>query len=128
MPKPLRGSASSGVMRLEKLHTGFSTADTSYPELVYSPGQLSVRFNSSSGHPVRVEFSGVAAFSWQENNDSLFPGEPWDGPCELFDSPLMALHPTGFTLHSVAGLRHIRFNFNAWGRLDVLCVKFSAAA
>jgi hypothetical protein len=77
---------------------------------------------------VRVDFSGVAAFSWQENNDSLLPGEPWDGPCELFGSPFLALHPDGLTPNSVAGLRHIRFNFNAWGRLDILCLAFSAAA
>jgi hypothetical protein len=115
-------------MRLEKLHPGFSTADTSYPELVSSPGHLSVRFNNSSGTPVCVEFSSVAAFSWQENNNSLLPGEPWDGPCELFESPLLVLHPAGFTINSVSGLRHIRFNFNAWGRLDVLCATFSAAA
>jgi hypothetical protein len=115
-------------MRLERLHPGFSTADTSYPELVSAPGQLFVGFNSSSGHSVRVEFSGVAAFSWQENNDSLLSGEPWDGPCELFESPLLALHPVGLTLYAAPDLRHIRFNFNAWGRLDVLCIAFSASA
>ena len=114
-------------MRLERLQPGFSTADTSYPEFTATPGLLSVRFNSSAGQPLHVQFSGVAAFSWQENNDSLFPGEPWDGPCELFDSPLLAAHPTGFTLHATTGLRHIRFNFNAWGRLDVLCSEFAAA-
>ena len=126
--QPSRGNARLGnAMRLERLHTGFSTADTSYPEFVTSSGRLSAVFNISSGDPVRVEFCGVAAFSWQENNDALSPGEPWDGSCELFESPLMALHPIGVTLHSVAGLRHIRLNFNAWGRLDVLCLEFRAA-
>ena len=115
-------------MRLSKLHPGFSTADTSYPEISSSPGQLSASFSSYSGNAVRVEFSGVAAFSWQEGKEALLPGEPWDGPCELFDSPLLAVHSAGATLNSVAGLRHIRFNFNEWGQLDVLCIAFAAAA
>lgn len=116
-------------MRLEKLQAGFSTADTSYPELVSFEGQLSVRFKSSDGHPVRVEFKGVPAFSWQENNGVLLPEEPWDGPCELFESKLLAAHPPGLTMNSSAGpLRHIRFHFNECGRLDVLCVTFSAPA
>jgi hypothetical protein len=113
-------------MRLRKLQPGFSTADTSYPEFVSSAGRLSARFKSSSGQHVQVEFSAVAAFSWQENSGSLLPGEPWDGTCELFDSPLPASHPPGETLHALAELRHIRLNFNAWGRLDVLCAEFAA--
>jgi hypothetical protein len=112
-------------MRVERLKPGFSTADTSYPEFASVPGHLCARFTSSDGRPVRVEFAGVVAFSWQENNFSHLPGEPWDGSCELFDSPLLAAHPPGETLHSSAPLRHLRLNFNEWGRLDVLCAGFS---
>jgi len=118
----------SNVMRLERLQPGFSTADTSYPELETAAGCLSVRFASSGGEPVHVLFSGVAAFSWQESNDSLLEGEPWDGACELFGSHLLSLHSYGRTLNSAPGLRHVRFNFNEWGRLDVLCTGFAAAA
>ncbi|MCU0864981.1 MAG: hypothetical protein MUC36_14420 [Planctomycetes bacterium] len=112
-------------MHVQELRLGFSTADTSYPSLVFAPARLSASFRSSSGEPVAVEFGGVAAFSWQEDQDDLLPGEPWDGPCEIFDSPLLAAHPPGKTMYSVAGLRHIRFHFNEWGRLDVLCTSFS---
>jgi hypothetical protein len=113
--------------RAEKFNPGFSTADTGYPEFASAPGYLLARFTSSDGRPLRVEFVGVAAFSWQESNARLLPGEPWDGSCELFESPLLAAHPPDATLHSSGPLRHLRFNFNAWGCLDVLCVDFSAA-
>lgn len=114
-------------MRLERLNTGFSTADTSYPALEFTPGRLTMSFNSSAEDLVRVEFEGVAAFSWQESHGRLLPGEPWDGPCELFGTPLLNEHPAGLTLHARVGLRHIRFNFNEWGRLDVLCSAFALA-
>jgi len=115
-------------MRLEIIKPGFSTADTSYPELASAAGALTVQFRSSSGAPVRVKFQDVPTFSWEENDDLLLPGEPWDGVCELFDSPLLMAYSLGLTLHSVAGLRHIRLNFNAWGRLDVLCTNIVVAA
>lgn len=115
-------------MHVQDLHLGFSTADTTYPGLSFAPTRLSVSFESSSGEPVTVDFGGVAAFSWQEDQGELLPGEPWDGPCEVFDSPLLAAHPAGSTTYSVAGLRHIRFHFNEWGRLDVLCIGFARSA
>jgi hypothetical protein len=87
-----------------------------------------VSCRSSMGRIMSLEFLGVAAFSWQENNDSLLPGEPWDGICELYESPWLVEHSAGRTLHSVDGLRHIRLNFNEWGRLNVLCTTFSVAA
>jgi len=115
-------------MLLEIIKLGFSTADTGYPELVSSAGMLSVRFTSSDGKLVLVHFQGVAAFSWQENNDLLLDGEPADASCEIFNSSLLELHTPGITLNSSPGLRHIRLNFNAWGRLDVLCTSFQQAA
>ena len=115
-------------MHVQVLHPGFSTADTTYPSLSFAPTRLSVAFESSSGEPVTVDFGGVVAFSWQEDQDGLLAGEPWDGPCELFNTPLLAAHPPGKTMYSVAGLRHIRLHFNEWGRLDVLCIGFSRSA
>ena len=115
-------------MRLELLRTSFSTADTSYPELSSGEGTLLVRFESASGESVCVEYREVAAFSWQENNGELLPGEPWDGACELFESSLLAAHPQGLTMHSLSKLRHLRFNFNECGRLEVLCSEFTQRA
>jgi hypothetical protein len=115
-------------MHVQRLHPGFSTADTTYPSMSFAPPRLSVAFESSSGDPITVQFDGVAAFSWQEVHGELLPDEPWDGPCEVFDSPLLLAHPPGATMCSVAGLRHIRFHFNEWGRLDVLCLGFARRA
>ena len=115
-------------MHVQVLHPGFSTADTTYPSLSFAPTRLSVAFESSSGEPVTVDFGGVVAFSWQEDQDGLLAGEPWDGPCELFNTPLLGAPPPGKTRYAVAGLRHIRLHFNEWGRLDVLCIGFSRSA
>jgi hypothetical protein len=115
-------------MRLEAFHPGFSTADTSYPELTFAPGVLGVSFTSSSGERVGCRFIGVAAFSWCEESDALLPGERWDGSCELFESPLLVAHAPGTTLNSVLGLRHLRLNFSACGRLEVLCLRIEPAA
>jgi hypothetical protein len=114
-------------MHATPLTPGFSTADTSYPELASGEGTLHVRFDSSAGEPVRVGFVDVAAFSWREaGDDPLLPGERWDGTSELFDSPLLHAHSPGRTMHSSRGpLRHLRLNFNDCGSLDVLCTAFA---
>ena len=96
--------------------------------LTSSAGQLSVSYSSSSGNLVKIVFTGVPAFSWAEASDSLMPGEPPDGTCEIFGSSLLSEHPDGKTMYSLSQLRHIRLNFNAWGRLDILCMSFATAA
>ena len=115
-------------MRAEKLHPGFSTADAGYPQVQAGAGLLIATFPNSSGQAITVRFDGVAAYRWQECMEGLAPGEPWDGTCELHESSWLAEHPPGSTMYAVEGLRHIRLNFNAWGRLDVLCKSFASPA
>ncbi|MEO8672198.1 MAG: hypothetical protein ABI411_12850, partial [Tahibacter sp.] len=117
------------VMHASTLEAGFSIADTSYPCLVASEGTLSASFSSSSGQPVMVDFSGVAAFHWHEQSaDRLLVGERYDGVCEIFNSAWLSQHSPGSTAHSVPALRHIRLNFNECGCLEVLCLKFARRA
>jgi hypothetical protein len=116
-------------MHASTLDAGFSVADTSYPAVVSSEGALSVFFSSSAGEPITVQFSGVAAFQWREASvDQLLAGERYDGVCEIFGSEWLGCHSPGRTFNSVAGLRHIRFNFNECGSLDVLCLAFARRA
>ena len=46
-------------MHVQRLHPGFSTADTTYPSLASCPTRLSVRFASSAGEQITVAFDGV---------------------------------------------------------------------
>jgi len=115
-------------MRLEKLHPGFIVADAEYPSVIGSSGQLLLKFNSSHGEAISVIFSGVPAYHWQEGESPVLSGEPWDGSCELFESEWLSQHAPGKTINSHAGLRHLRFNFNAWGQLEVLCSGFTVVA
>lgn len=112
-------------MYIKKINAGFSIADTGYPSITTNAGSLTLSFNNSSGELVSVVFTGVAAYHWQESDTTLLPNEPWDSACELFDSPWLQQHPPGQTLYSVDGLRHLRFNFNAWGKFELLCLTFS---
>jgi hypothetical protein len=111
-----------------KLSPGFSTADAGYPLLTSSPGHLQLQFTNSKGQPVSVLFEGVPAFRWQEGELPLEPGEPYDGAFELKGSAWLSQHAEGNTMHSGPGLRHLRFNFNAWGCLEVLCSSFTVRA
>jgi len=115
-------------MQIHRLNPGFSTADAGYPSISSSPGKLNMAFNNSSSRLVLVEFSGVPAFRWQEGELPLAPGEPYDGSCELFGTEWLSQHTEGRTMNSGPQLRHLRFNFNAWGSLDVLCSSFSVRA
>lgn len=124
---PGKGGRYNSRMHATPVTPGFSTADTSYPELASAAGTLHVRFAGSAGEAVKVGFAGVAAFTWREAADApLLPGERHDAVSELFDTPLLHAHPAGRTMHSSRGpLRHVRLNFNAWGSLDVLCTAFA---
>ena len=113
---------------MKKLDLGFSIADGGYPSLAASPGALSVLFRTSTGADAAFTFSGVAAFTWQEGEVPLATDEPWDGACELKQSPLLSAHPGGATMHGSSLPRHLRFRFHPWGTLDVVCGSYAVAA
>lgn len=110
-----------------KLDTSFSIADASYPNIESTPSKLLVTFTECDSRAIQLTFFQVPAFSWQESIDDLMEGEPWDGVCELLGSPLLLKHTEGQTIYSPKAARHIRLNFNAWGRLDVICEHFDVA-
>lgn len=112
---------------MKHLDLGFSIADGSYPELKASEGSLLVRFVTSGGKVESFQFVSVAAYSWQEGEIALAPGEPWDGACELDQSAFLASHPSGSTMHSIGVPRHFRLRFYPWGCLDVLSNSFALA-
>lgn len=113
-------------VQVEKLDVGFSVADAGYPSVSAMPSRLVLVFTDSRGKSVSVTFTGVPAYRWQESERALLPGEPFDGACEITQSSWLTEHLPGTTMYAGKGLRHLRFNFNAWGCLDVLCSGYSA--
>jgi hypothetical protein len=115
-------------MHMNNLDIGVSIADTSYPTVSSRAGEVTLKFNSSMGKPICLEFSQVPAFRWQEGELPLVDGERWDGCCELFGTQLILSHPEGSTLNCGEVLRHLKFNFNAWGYFEILCSSFEIHA
>lgn len=112
------------MTRIEPFNPGFSTADAEYPEIHAAAGSLHLTFKDWREQIVHVEFTEVCAFRWQEA-ESLLPNEPFDGSCELLESPWLAEHvEQGIILLQGSQYRHLRFNFNACGQLQVLCVSY----
>jgi hypothetical protein len=115
------------VPRIEPLNPGFSTADAEYPEVRAAHGTLHLKFKDWREQDVEVQFNEVCAFRWQEA-ESLLPDEPYDGSCELLESEWAAQHLLQLAVPVEAKLRHLRFNFNACGQLEILCTSYAVAA
>ena len=114
-------------MKAEPLQPGFSTADAEYPELRLIGGVLSVKFQDWTERTVQVQFNEVCAFRWQEA-ENLLEGEPYDGACEVMQSEWLKRHVEAGSVSPDSGYRHLRFNFNACGQLELLCTSFSVNA
>ncbi|KQV94836.1 hypothetical protein [Pelomonas sp. Root1237] len=112
------------MQRIESIQPGFSTADAEYPELGLAGGVLSLTFQDWSEKPIRIQFLQVCAFRWQEA-EQLLEGESYDGSCEVIHSEWLARHVESGSVPPDSKHRHLRFNFNACGQLDVLCVSFN---
>ncbi|MFZ5531626.1 MAG: hypothetical protein ACOY4U_11340 [Pseudomonadota bacterium] len=112
------------MLKVEPINPGFSTADAECPEFSLKAGALQMTFEDWTGSLISVEFQGVVAFSWQEDAQ-LLDGEPYDGACEIFGSDLVARHLAGFYIPKGHPARHLRFNFNACGQLEVVCESFA---
>ncbi len=106
------------------LNPGFSTADAEYPELHAVAGVLQLTFRNWREELIHVHFKDVCAFRWQEAG-SLLPNEPDDGVCELVESEWLERHINQQTISKESKHRHLRFNFNSCGQLEVLCTSFS---
>ena len=102
----------------------FSTADAEYPELTARRGTVVLGFTDWQERRIEVEFHEVCAYRWQEA-EQLEPGEPYDGACEVIESAWLAEHRHQEAISVDSGHRHLRFNFNACGQLELLCVSFT---
>ena len=106
------------------LQSGFSTADAEYPELHLAGGKLHLTFKDWREQRIRVVFHEVCAFRWQEAED-LLPDEPYDGACEVARSEWLTRHIEQLAVDQNSKHRHLRFNFNACGQLEVLGTSFT---
>ena len=110
------------MAHVEIIEAGFSTADAEYPAITASEGRLEL-FNDWREESVRVAFHDVCAFKWQ-SAEELLSGEPYDGTCEVIGSEWIIEHVRQNVIPAQSGHRHLRFNFNAWGKLEVICTHF----
>jgi hypothetical protein len=115
------------MQRIVAVEPGFAVADAAYPELHAKKGVLLATFQDWRGREVKVRFEEVIAFHWQEA-ESLLHEEAYDGSCELLESEWTADHQRQGLITEGTKVRHLRFNFNACGKLEVLCGRFSVEA
>ena len=108
-------------MKTRPLQTSFSTADASYPELHSVGGNLHLRFKDWRERDVHVTFHDVIAFKWQQADEGLLQ----DDACEVIDSTWLDQFIQADTIPPDSGHRHLCFNFNASGQLDVICMRFA---
>lgn len=108
------------MQQVEIIDPGFSTADANYPGFESSSGNLKVTFLDWQEQTINVTFKEVMAFKWQEA-EQLLPNEPYDGACKILNSEWLTQHG------NIADYNHYCFNFNACGKLEVLCSSFAVS-
>jgi hypothetical protein len=103
----------------QRLHPGFSTADTSYPSLHFDNNRLTVEFDDWQERPVIVVFENAVAVRWEEG-DSLL-GDHRDDECyQVEESPWLEKMQPELVQHAEKEFRHFRLCFNTYGVLDVI--------
>jgi hypothetical protein len=102
---------------------GFSTADAEYPMLELRDGVLTIAFVDWQEERICVKFDDVMAVKWQETG-ALLQNEPFDGACVVEDSTWLEQHLVDSRIGVPHSYRHLKFNFNACGSLEVLCAGF----
>jgi hypothetical protein len=108
----------------EPVDLGIRIADAEAVSLEYDGTELALRFTDWQETLRKVRFADAVAFKWQRAED-VQPGEQWDGTNIVVDSAWLQQHRD----QREAGLdhRHFKFNFNAAGVLEVICVKVTLA-
>jgi hypothetical protein len=108
------------------METKFSTADGVVRGLEYGIDRtLRLQFVDWQELLVSVLFEDVIAFKWQEAEE-LQPDEPFDGAYEILDSPWIGMHSNQGMLDDAIRYRHLKFNFNSCGSLELICSGFSS--
>lgn len=105
------------------IQTSFSTADADYPEMQQTDDVLTASFTDWKGQERTIVFTGVAAFKWQTIL-SLIDNEQYDGCNEIQESSWLKAHVEQGAITKEENTKHWRFNFNAYGQLEVLAVSF----
>lgn len=72
---------------------------------------------------VQVQFDDVIAFKWQSDEIEA-DGDPIDNTWEVVESKWLAQHVQAGVIPLDADYRHLCLNFNACGRLEVICRDF----
>jgi hypothetical protein len=105
-------------MRAHPIELGFHIADAQEVALAYDGESLVLSFLDWREQPVRVAFDEAVAFRWQRAEE-VHPGESWDGTNLHVDSPWLEEHRR--QAEATTSHQHFALNFNAAGRLDVIC-------
>jgi hypothetical protein len=103
----------------EPVDLGIQIADAEAIALDYDGNVLTLRFTDWREARRTVEFVDTVAFKWQRAED-VQPGERWDGTNVVGDSVWLQQHRD--QREAGPDHRHFKFNFNAAGVLEVLCL------
>jgi hypothetical protein len=103
------------------LNGGFSTADGDFATFDFNDHQY-VRFSFVDWREetVCLLFKNVVALRWQ-TAEELLPGEPYDGSCEIVDSPWLAMHLHQGVIDSDVQYHYYKFSLNPCGSFEVIC-------
>jgi hypothetical protein len=105
------------------IEPGFSVTDAEYPNFELGNGHLTLSFTDWHEKPVRVLFKDVVAVKWQEL-ELMRDGDGIEGIYVIDDSSWLAHHVPTRAMHSEQEYKHFRFDFNACGSLEVVCISF----
>ena len=105
-------------MAADSFDLGLNIADAEDVALEYDGERLVLSYLDWQEQPVRVAFDETVAFRWQRAEE-VRAGESWDGTSVQTDSPWLEEHRRQG--EATTSHRHLVLNFNAAGRLDVIC-------
>jgi len=108
----------------ERVDLGINIADAEAVSLDYDGADLTLRFTDWRETGRTVKFEDAVAFKWQRAED-VQPGERWDGTNILVDSAWLQQHRD--QCEAGPDHRHVKFNFNAAGVLEVICLTVTQA-
>ncbi|WP_432460197.1 hypothetical protein [Agarivorans sp. QJM3NY_25] len=110
--------------RAEIIDSGFSTADSEFPDINIVEGDLVLRFKDWQEVQREVFFSDVVAFKWQ-TIETFIEGEEYDRSHLIKDSSWLAEHIKQGEVGEQEECKHFKFNFNGNGQLEVICNGFT---
>ena len=103
----------------EPIDLGIHIADAEAISLAYDASDLALTFTDWRDERRTVKFADAVAFKWQRAEDTQ-SGEQWDGTNVADASDWLAQHRD--QREAGPDHRHFKFNFNAAGLLEVVCV------